>query len=80
MVTYYILTFSHGTKSLYVVAGYAVSSVTILENAYTLSPVVLVCLYLGLGQADINCILLSMLLICQCTRPLLWLQLVPEVV
>lgn len=40
----------------------------------------LVCLYLSLGQTGINYILLSMVLICQCIRPLLWLQLVPKVV
>lgn len=45
------------------------------------SPVILVCLHLGLGQSGINYMLLSMLPICfQCSRPLLWLQLVSEVV
>lgn len=69
---------SCGIRSLCVVAGCAVGSVTILQNAYTLSPAILVCLYLGLGQAGINYILLGMVLICQCMRPLLWLQLVPK--
>lgn len=55
-------------------------NVTVLPSASILSPVILVCLYLGLGQAGINYILLSMLSICQCIKPLLWLQLVPEVV
>lgn len=58
--------FSCGVRSLCVVAGCAVGSVTILQNACTLSPAILVCLYLGLGQAGINYILLNMVLICQC--------------
>lgn len=70
VVTYYVFTFSCGTKRLYVVAGCAISSVTILQNVYTWSPVILACLYLSFGQADIDCVL-SMLLICQCTRLLL---------